>query len=136
MTNTNQITIAAALIIDANKNVLLVRKRGTSFFMQPGGKIEQGETPEDALIRELFEELNLVVEKKELVAMGCFHDVAANEANHQLTAHMFRVEKASFAFAPAAEIEEAIWLSVKDCEHLSLAPLTRYQLLPLIEANP
>jgi len=131
MSNTQCITIAAALLIDNHDNILLVRKRGSAFFMQPGGKIDQDETPEEALIRELKEELQLVVTKEELIPMGCFQDVAANEAHHQLTAYMYRIHRKSFAPIPAAEIEEAVWLSQEECQHVTLAPLTEYQLLPL-----
>jgi len=44
-----RIRIAAALLTDARGRLLLVRKRGTAWFMQPGGKIEPGEQPFDAL---------------------------------------------------------------------------------------
>jgi len=37
------IRIAAALLIEPNGQTLLVRKRGTQAFMQPGGKIDAGE---------------------------------------------------------------------------------------------
>jgi 8-oxo-dGTP pyrophosphatase MutT (NUDIX family) len=39
------IRIAAALIDDDSGRMLLVRKAGTPWFMQAGGKIEPGETP-------------------------------------------------------------------------------------------
>jgi 8-oxo-dGTP pyrophosphatase MutT (NUDIX family) len=50
------IRIVAALIVDRGQ-VLLVRKAGTSAFMQPGGKLEPGELSLAALQRELQEEL-------------------------------------------------------------------------------
>jgi 8-oxo-dGTP diphosphatase len=40
----NIISLVAALIRDADGRVLLVRKRGTSAFMQPGGKRDVGES--------------------------------------------------------------------------------------------
>ncbi|WP_448631776.1 NUDIX hydrolase [Cellulomonas soli] len=53
--------VAAALIVDATGRYLLVRKRGTTAFMQAGGKIEPGESPHDALVREVAEELGVHV---------------------------------------------------------------------------
>src|SRR5260363_195441 len=55
------IPIAAALIEDGAGHVLLVRKADTRFFMQAGGKIEPGEEPAAALVRELHEEIGLIV---------------------------------------------------------------------------
>ncbi|KUP92858.1 hypothetical protein TRIHO_23090 [Tritonibacter horizontis] len=60
-----EICIAAAAILREDGAILLVRKRGTSAFMQPGGKIDGLETPVNALRRELFEELALDLQPKE-----------------------------------------------------------------------
>ena len=54
---TDIIRVAAALIVDDGGRLLLVRKSGTSVFMQPGGKYEPGETGAQTLARELHEEL-------------------------------------------------------------------------------
>ena len=54
------ITVVAALIRDDGKLLVCQRKRGTSFAMMwefPGGKVKPGETLEQALVRELEEEL-------------------------------------------------------------------------------
>ena len=53
------IHVSAAVIVDDTGRVLVVRKQGTTRFMQPGGKPEPGETPSQTLIRELHEELGL-----------------------------------------------------------------------------
>ncbi|MBT0720276.1 NUDIX domain-containing protein [Tatumella sp. TA1] len=131
MSEVGTIHVAAALIQDSEKNVLLVRKKGTDYFMQPGGKIEPTESPEDALIRELFEELGIVIDKEQLMPMGLFTDVAANELNHTLFAHMFTIRDVSLQIRPAAEIAEAIWLSADHVAAITLAPLTKNQILPL-----
>ena len=49
------IQIVAAVAVDAEGRVLLVRKRGTLVFMQPGGKLESEEMPIEALRREIAE---------------------------------------------------------------------------------
>ncbi len=52
-----RIHVSAAVIMDADGRLLLVRKEGTTAFMQPGGKPEPGESPSETLSRELAEEL-------------------------------------------------------------------------------
>ena len=62
------LTVAAALIVDPQGRVLCVR-RGASRFAStahkwefPGGKLEPGETPAQAAVREVREELGLEIE--------------------------------------------------------------------------
>jgi hypothetical protein len=50
------ICVVAALIRDDGGRVLLVRKRGTAAFMQPGGKRGAGESDVAALAREIDED--------------------------------------------------------------------------------
>lgn len=65
--------VAAAALIDVNKRVLLAQ-RPASFKLGPvwelpGGKVEAGETPEGALVRELKEELGIDI------FTGCLHPI-------------------------------------------------------------
>ena len=57
------ILVAAVALIDAEGRVLLARrppgKTMAGLWEFPGGKVEPGETPEAALIRELHEELGI-----------------------------------------------------------------------------
>jgi 8-oxo-dGTP pyrophosphatase MutT (NUDIX family) len=126
----NIIRIAAALLIDPLGRTLLVRKRGTQAFMQPGGKIDAGESPVQALVRELHEELGLQIDPERAVHLGQFSAPAANEPGFQVQAELFRVDSAE-AVAPAAEIEEVRWLAADQAATLELAPLTRDLILPL-----
>ena len=60
--------VAACALIDADGRVLLAKRPPgrplEGLWEFPGGKIEQGETPEAALIRELDEELGIKVSPK------------------------------------------------------------------------
>jgi 8-oxo-dGTP pyrophosphatase MutT (NUDIX family) len=122
--------IAAAIIRDEQGRFLLVRKRGTSMFMQAGGKIEGGEAPIAALQRELNEELGLSIDVDDVRYLGAFEAEAANEPGHVVRADLFELFL-SQAVAPAAEIEEMIWVSPSDSPVPPLAPLTRKHVLRL-----
>lgn len=129
---TEPIRIAAALIESESGLMLLVRKRGTARFMQAGGKIEGGETPLDALLRELGEELGYAPEAAAVRHVGRFSAEAANEPGHMVEAELFRIFPApARRFVLGAEIEEAIWVSPESAARLELAPLTRQCVLPL-----
>ena len=123
------IRIAAALVCRPDGHTLLVRKRGTTVFIQPGGKIEPNETPLAALLRELREELALNLEPKNLSYLGAFTAPAANESGYFVQAEVFRLDIEKNVH-PAAEIEEIIWLDPASPTRLNLAPLTRDFILP------
>ena len=59
--------VVACALIDADRRVLIAqRPEGKSFaglWEFPGGKLEAGETPEQALIRELAEELGIATKQ-------------------------------------------------------------------------
>lgn len=127
---TKRIHIAAAILMAPDNRILLVRKVGTSAFMQAGGKIENGETPVAALQRELHEELGLTITQDQAYYLGAFSAPAANEPGFTVEAEIFRIALDQ-PVAKAAEIEEIIWVDPLQKVNLPLAPLTENYLLPL-----
>jgi len=78
--------VVAAALTDADGRVLL-QKRAPGRAMAglwefPGGKVEEGETPEAALIRELREELGIETEEA-CLAPACFAS-APNGEKHMI----------------------------------------------------
>ncbi|WP_262272508.1 MULTISPECIES: NUDIX hydrolase [Microvirga] len=124
------IDIVAALVRDGRGHVLLVRKRGTESFMQPGGKREPGEGDLDALDRELREELGCGLVPGSVTGLGTFEAPAANEPGRRVRAALYAVRLAG-ALVCRAEIEEYAWVDPREPGEAPLAPLTRDTVLPL-----
>lgn len=60
---------AAGILVEDGRVLLIERRKpGSHYWVTPGGKVEPGETPEQACAREVLEEVNLVVEVGELLA--------------------------------------------------------------------
>jgi 8-oxo-dGTP pyrophosphatase MutT (NUDIX family) len=128
------IEIAVALLSRRDGRTLVVRKRGTTTFIQPGGKLEAGELPVDALCRELEEELGLRVSAAELTFVGSFDGPAVNEPGRTVVAHAFLLTVDAVP-AATAEIEELVRLDPAEPGDILLAPLTRDRFLPLLSSR-
>ena len=129
------ISVVAALICDGDGRVLLVRKRGTSAFMQPGGKRDTGENDVAALSREIAEELGCRVTINSAQALGVFDCAAANEPGFQVRAAVYAVDVEG-VIEPAAEIDQVVWVDPLALPDLPFAPLTRDHVLPLARMRP
>ena len=123
----NIIEVASAIIIDQQGRLLLVRKKNTQFFMQVGGKLESGEHPEQALVREIFEEIGCRVQSLQFIAK--VNTQAANEPDHQLISHTYFVELIGIAQLQA-ELAEMVWLKPEQVNDYLLAPLTKEFIVP------
>jgi 8-oxo-dGTP diphosphatase len=124
------IKIVAALICDDAGRVLLVRKRGTTAFMQPGGKRDPGEDDTAALSREIAEELGCRVIRASIRPLGEFDTIAANEPGWRVQASLYGIDVIG-EIAPSREIDETIWIDPVAPPDIPLAPLTREHVLPL-----
>ena len=122
----NVITVAAAVILNGENQLLLVRKKNTQFFMQVGGKLEPNEAPEQTMLREIEEEISTPAQIQQFI--GRFETMAANEAGHQLVSYVYQV---SLDQTPKidAEIAEMKWIDLDDDQTL-LAPLTKDVVIP------
>ena len=58
-------------VFDETGRVLLTQRRDLSFWCLPGGRVDPGETPMEAVVREVAEETGLCVEMERLVGVYC-----------------------------------------------------------------
>jgi 8-oxo-dGTP diphosphatase len=69
-------TVTAAIIVENDKVLIARRKKGewlSGYWEFPGGKLEDGETLQSCLKRELSEELGVQAEVGEIVAESEYH---------------------------------------------------------------
>ncbi|RZF57002.1 NUDIX domain-containing protein [Acinetobacter halotolerans] len=125
------ITVAAAIILNDQNQLLLVRKQNTQAFMQVGGKLEENEAPELAIQREILEEIGCECEIKHFV--GQFETAAANEPDHVLVSYVYSVQLKQKPQI-AAEIAEMKWIDLTD-QATHLAPLTSEVVIPWCQQN-
>ena len=112
------IKVAAAIILDDKK--IFATQRGYGEFKDgwefPGGKIEQGETPEQALKREIREELDTEIEVGEL-----FDTVEYDYPAFHLTMHCFLCSIKSGELV-LKEHEAARWLTKETLKSVDWLP--------------
>lgn len=117
--------------------VLAVRKRGTGSFMQPGGKLEPGESARACAVRELVEELDVALDEDDLELLGEFDAVAANEPDTCVAASVFLASAEALPrdVEVRAEIAESVWCPVAAPPRgRRWAPLMTEHILPALRA--
>lgn len=126
------VTVSAVVLRHPDTgDILAVRKRGTTTFMQPGGKPEPGESARDAAVRELREELQVELDPDRMTLLGTFEAPAANESGWTVRGTVF-VHPPVSEIRPAAEIEEIRWVPDAAEPAGDLAPLMVSRILPAL----
>ena len=118
--------VVAVALIDRHGRVLMQKRQAAAqhggLWEFPGGKIEPGESPESALVREIAEELGIEVVVADLAEEG--------EAQEQRAPHLRLVLKlytcARWSGEPRCLAGEAIaWFDPADAALLAVPPLDR-----------
>ncbi|WP_347217161.1 NUDIX domain-containing protein [Chryseobacterium sp.] len=102
-----------------NKSILSTKSYGKDKYYIPGGKRETGETDEQALIREIEEELNVMVDKSTLNYIGTFEAQAHSHAEGIMVKMTCYSGQYSGELKASSEIEEIKWLHYSDKDKIS-----------------
>jgi 8-oxo-dGTP diphosphatase len=124
--------VAAAALVDPDGRVLVTQrpegKQLAGFWEFPGGKIELGERPEAALIRELKEELAIDVSESCLAPLT-FASHAYEDFHLLMPLYVCRRWK---GIVNASEGQALKWLRPHDLRGLSMPPADA-PLIPFLE---
>jgi 8-oxo-dGTP diphosphatase len=122
----------AAGIIIKDRTLLFVRATGMEFFIDPGGKIEAGETPEQALVRELKEEISIEADPSDLKFFGEYTAEAANHPGQQVHMRAYIVTKWQGDIRPDSEVEELRWLTTDIPADIKVGSIFGGKVLPAL----
>jgi 8-oxo-dGTP diphosphatase len=126
----------AAGIIIKDRRLLVERSKGKDVFVAPGGKLESGETPRQAVIRELKEEFQLEVAENDLEEFGTFYAEAAGSHNSdkKLRMDVFMIKNVGEVI-PDSEVEEVRWISSDIPGDIEVGSIFAHEVLPQLKAR-
>ena len=128
----NQIHKAAGILI-RDRKLLVEKSTGKDYFKSPGGKLEPGETPKQALIRELMEEFSISVLEEDLVEFGTFTAEAAGHADKLVVMYVFIVNNWLGEPAASNEVEKIMWINSTITEDTKVGSVFKHQVIPILK---
>ncbi len=121
---------SALLILNEDSTAFLVSmNKGKEHWIMPGGKIEEGETPEDALVREIEEELGCQLDKESLEHFTDYRGPAAGHPGMMVHIKLYGGIMSGTP-TPNSEIEKIGWLSKEDAENPVASETIRVHIIP------
>lgn len=127
------VDVVGAVVRDGDRVLLAQRPEGKAqagLWEFPGGKIEPGETPEEALARECREELALEIENLTVL----------RSVLHRYPEKTIRLILVACSVRPGSvpvpqEHQQVMWVSLAQLPAMDLCPADR-ELLPALRADP
>lgn len=110
-----RLRVVAAVVWDGTRLLMTQRPPGGPIGLQwefPGGKLEPGESPETALVREIGEELGVGATAHETLAVQV-HDYAHGT---RVEVIFIRCTLASFAFTPDRAVHAVRWCEPREID--------------------
>ncbi len=130
MTEKQNIHKSAGLLIRDGK-LLVARSKGKDMFIPPGGKPENDETAQEALVREMREETGLEVSPEQMSILGVYTALAAGNEDKVVTMTAIIVD-AQGDPTPCAEVEELRWIDSSTAD-IALGSILQHDILPALK---
>ena len=131
MTNNVDIRKAGGVIL-RDRKFLVTRSAGKDFFIAPGGKLENNETPAQALERELNEEVQINIDVTTLEDLGTFYAEAAGKDGVMLEMYVFKVNDYKGEPTPSSEVEEIKWINTQTTG-IQIGSIFEHDVMPLLK---
>lgn len=124
--------LVSASVVTRGKKLLVERSpgRGKNIFVAPGGKLEKDETHEQALVRELKEEMNIDVKESDIELFSVDEAEAANNPGQKVIMKTYLVKKWKGKIQPGAEVEELAWVTTKDIGRKPIGSIFEHSIMP------
>lgn len=114
--------------------MLVERSTGKEYFIHPGGKIEPGETPKQAVVRELKEEFSIDVDESDLELFDTNTAPAANSPEVLVHMEVFLVKRWRGEINPDNEVEELRWLTSHVPADIKVGSIMEHETIPKLKA--
>lgn len=134
--NRRTLLVVGAIFIK-DKKMLIVKPRKKDVFQMPGGKVEEGETLLQAIIRESHEELgpSAIFDETKFIFLKDFIGEATYEKDLNIHMHLFLYnETLEGELTTSDEIEKFYWFKEKDSQDLFSKTL-KTKIIPYVLEN-
>ncbi|HSW80700.1 MAG TPA: NUDIX domain-containing protein [Candidatus Saccharimonadales bacterium] len=120
-------------VLVKNHKTLVNSSRGKEYFITPGGKIEAGETPRQALARELMEEFQIEVDEADMEPFGTFSAEAANHPGQIVHIEHFLVKKWYGEIRPDHEVDAVRWITSELPKDIKIGSIFVTEIIPKLK---
>lgn len=123
----------SAGIIIQDRKLLVEKDFDKEFFIAPGGKLDPGETPRQALVRELKEEFHITVLESDLEDFGVFHAPASGQEHRTVHMTVFIVKNYTGTISHGHKVEKLLWLTSHIPPDLKVGSIFAHEVLPRLK---
>jgi mutator protein MutT len=120
-------------ILIKDKKLLVEKSTNKEFYIAPGGSIEPGETPKQALVRELKEEFTIDTKEEDFTEFGVFTAEAAGQPGRIVEMTVFIVNKWEGIPTPDNEVEHILWISTDIPPTIKVGSIFEHEVIPRLK---